>query len=554
MDEKENGVIAENTEKEETQDALESFLSRENEPIDKTTKGKVKSRKWLIIAAAAVVILVGVLLLVKLMPASVEEEETAQPAQITVSVSDKGEHQASVITEEKAGKIVPVQNGSGTLVSYDVADIKQIDVENESGSFTVLSETPVTTDENGEEQTEQTIYTLVGYEDFDLQTGQADAVANDASVVGFSSIANTEGEIEDYGLDHPRATVKIRYSDDTTSTVRVGNDAVSELGVYIAFGDSDTVYLAASESVDSFLFSVLDLVSLEITPTSEEVDTAMPLKAKISGTHYRKDIVLEQNDDEALNSSYLVTEPVSMPADAVESADIMGAIRGLYAEEVVCVNPSDSQLEGYGLKKPYATVEAEFTDMTIKLSASAPSDTGSVYVINHDKSVVYSIDLGAVEWANTSVNKLTPETVIDVKKEAVGSITVDGGKSYTFILETKTENVENDEGESEEVTTTTAAYEGEEMDTDNFLVFFQNLNGIKLKPVDDEKYDGDKVTIRLTYTTGRDDDVITLTYGGGNTMLANVNGTDMGVVYKNYINKLIDSVEDLIDGKDLANL
>lgn len=536
---------------EQEPDALERFLGREQEPVDKTTGGRLKNRMWLIIAAAVVVVLVGVLLTVGQLSPAEDDSSAAKPAEINLSIDDEGEHQAEVVVEEKSGE--PQQNGSGTLLSYAVADIARIDVENESGSFTVLSETPTAVNEDGEEQSEATVYTLVGYEEFALQDGMADAVANDASVVGFSSIIDTSGELSDYGLDSPRARVEVTYTDGTTCVIRIGSDAAADAGAYIAFGSSDTVYLAAKDSVDSFLYGVLDLISLEITEAAADTDSSELIRAEISGEHYRDRIVMEKNTDTALRSGYLVTAPRYMAADSVESADIAGAVRGLYAEQVACVNPSQSQLEGYGLDKPYAKITAEYADTTVRLSASAPGDDGTVYLLNPEKKVIYVIGLGAVEWANTSLNKLSPETMLDINLEAVSAISMEvDGKRYDITVNTTTESVENDEGEVEDVTTTTAYAGDKRLDDESFAVFFQNLNAIKLT---DGESGGGSVwcTVTLRYTTGRSDDVVQIYRADGSRLPAALNGESMDSVYKSTINKLVDCVDDLINGRKVTS-
>lgn len=544
----------------EKNDPLASFLKREEEKDkerfspDKNAQKRSKIPWWIAIPAVVVVVLVAVLLILKLNPAKPEESDPIyQEAQIEVKVDEKGEHQAQVETTAE-GEIE--QNGVGTLVSYKTFDVTQIDVENLNGSFSVTSYTPVTTDENGNEVTDTTVYTLQGFENFDLQSGTAEAVANDAANIKFNTVAALNANLSDFGFDNPQAVVRVKYSDDTTSVITVGADAPAEEGTYFTFGESNTVYLAAKDSVDSFLYAVNDLISLSVTSSADNVDSSQFSTLEISGTRYSSPIVLEPNNDKAINTAYIITSPYKMFASATESADIAGAIRGVYAEKVLCVNPSSAQLSSYGLDTPYARVVAHYPDTTIELIASAPDSEGNVCIMNPSVAVIYSIQLGAVEWVNTSVDKLRPEMLLDINKEAVSSITVEAnGVKRTVDVSVTTESVENDEGNYEDVTSVKAESGGVTLKEENFTVFFQNLCGIKLLEKEyDGSVSGNLCTVTVNYSTGRAADVIRIDNSAEARLPVSLNGETVGMVYKNYITKFIESAEDLTNGKTVKSI
>ena len=149
-----------------------------------------KNVKLLIIIAAAAVVLVGVMLLLIFLPKSGDDADPMDSIDpgidMSTSVDGNGMHQATIKTNDK-GEIE--NNSYGTLLDYVPAK----------------SETPV--DDNG--KTEKTIYTLVGFEDFDLQTGYADAIANDAAALDFSKVISLDGaKSSECGFDNPKATLK----------------------------------------------------------------------------------------------------------------------------------------------------------------------------------------------------------------------------------------------------------------------------------------------------------------------------------------------------------
>ena len=527
------------------EEALDSFLSREQGGDKKPVKnGKINKRVLIIIIAVVIVAgLVALLIFTRNASApKVNEDEIAEPADISLDVNADGEHTAKVAVHQD-GSIK--ENGSGNLLNYVPADISRIDVENTNGSFAVTSNTP---------EGEATVYTLVGYEDYGLQEGVADEVATDASSVEFTKIISPDGNLPDYGLDKPRAKVKVAYQDKTTATIRVGNEAPGAEGTYIAFGSSNAVYLVANESVDAFMYSVNQFINRAVTDTNEDSDTAEFSELTITGSRYDDPITLKPNKDEAVDAVYLVTEPRKMYANAVESYDIAGAVRGLYADEVICVNPSDGQLESFGLADPYAEVNATYPDAKITLMASAADDSGNSYIFNPDKNIVYKMQSAALSWAHTSVEALVPQYIFAVKIAAVSKIEFNADdESYTFDVSTTTELQDDEEGNTQDVTVTKAVCDGKTLDENNFLVFFQNLNDIE-NTGDVGSGSGEVMSFTYSYNTGRDNDTVTVYSTGSAKYAVALNGDIIGSASKSYIDGLMKNPAALIKGEPVTNL
>lgn len=529
---------------EETDEALKRFLSREQE--NKPEKKPSKSRKPLIIliaVIAAVAILVALLVFLRSRP-NTQDDEEFQSAELSLSVNDEGVHEADVELDED-GNIL--QNGSGTLMDYVPADIKLIDVENKDGSFSVTSSTP---------SGESTVYKIVGLEDYPMQEGIADEIASHSASLEFIRVLSADADLADFGLASPRATVTVKYNDDTSSVIRVGNDAAGEAGTYVSFGTGKAVFLVTTENIEPFLYSVNNLISLEITDTNEDSENAEFSSLTLSGTHFDKPITIEPNKDEALSAAYILTSPVSMPANAIEGNDIAGNIRGLYAESVVCVNPSDDQLSSYGLSEPYATAKASYPDTDINLHASSPNDDGTVYVYNPDKNVVYSIQLAAVCWAKTNLDLLMPENPLNVKTHHVSGIDFTAGDTdFTLDVSSTAETVTDDDGNEQQSYTTTAAYKGKELNNQNFTVFFQNLTTIKNLGRAEEKGKDKVMSVTLRYDTDRAADTLNIyTAADGSKYVMEFNSEIIGTVSRSYINDLIEGADNLISGKTVAGL
>ncbi len=559
----ESEAVNENLEIQETEnEALKAFFERDEnaqkdenteEKSDKKAKKLSKSTLWVIIASAVVLVIVAVVLLLNFLPSDEDKPmEFDEGAEINLVIDEKGEHQAKLVLNEKG----EVDNNSyGTLIEYTPSDIKQIDVENQSGTFTVLAETPVSTDEDtGEETTGATVYTLVGYENIELQAGAADTIANDVAKLEFTSVADPIGkDSNDFGFDNPRATIKTTFTDGTSSTIIVGASAPSQLGEYVMFGSSKAVYVVPTDAVDGLLFSVLDLVSLNVNSAADTTDNAEFESLTLSGTAYGDTIELRPNGDKAIDSSYLMISPKKMYISEIEAANITGAIRGLFAEEAVCVNPSAAKLSQYGLSSPYASVSAIYPDTTVSIKASKPKDD-YVYIIA-DSNIVYKIKAEYVPWIYTTLDKLRPDTVINPNFSSISNIKVtDASGSYNFDVQTVTDTVENTDGVTEEVESTTAYYNDKRLDEDNFYVFYNNICNMQNAGKATENGSGTPVmTLEISYSTGRATDVIKVYPTGNTKYIATLNGDTLCLVYKSYCTKFSQCVQDLIAGKTVGS-
>lgn len=537
-------------------DALESFLQQDlderyNEPEQTQSKKtkKLSKNAWLIFIGIAIVAIIVAAVVALLL-----HEEESRPIEfdkgtdISTTVDGKGEHQVSLVLDEN-GKLK--NNSYGELISYTPSDIKQIDVKNDSGSYTILAKTEKNTDtDTGEEITEATIYTLKGYENVNLQTGGPDTIANDCCAVTFLSVADIDGKkAKDFGFDSPRATVKTTFTDGTSATIIVGDVAPNKAGSYIMFGANKTIYLVNDDEIDGLLFSVLDLMPLTVNDSASSTDNSFFESLTLSGSALPQSIEIIPNEDSCIDSSNVMISPYKMFVSEVESANISGAIRGLYAQEAVCINPDGSQLSKYGLKNPHMKLSAVYPDTTVNIKASKPKD-GYVYVLS-DNHIVYKIAETSVPWVNTSLDKLLPDTVIDPNFDSVSKIVVtDESGTYSFDIN----DVQTQSDSTESSSNKTAIYKGKELDPDNYLVFFHNIANMKNAGKAANGGSGTPaLTVSLSYSTGRATDTIKIYPTSSSKYIAQFNDQTLCLVYKSYCTKFSKSIQDFINGKTVSS-
>ncbi|MBR1731541.1 MAG: hypothetical protein IJ725_03820 [Ruminococcus sp.] len=179
MDENKNTpdvIIEDNTEE---ADVLKNF----DKPAETKEKKKKTSAttKTLIIAVCAVAVLAAVLVAMLFIHKEQDESATDGEASVSSKLDKDNVWQAEV--KAKNGEVV--ENGAGELLTLIPSDIKTVKLENDKGTTVITSYTPKTktkeTDpETGKtvEKTEQTEYTIKGYEDYDLQSGEPDEIAS----------------------------------------------------------------------------------------------------------------------------------------------------------------------------------------------------------------------------------------------------------------------------------------------------------------------------------------------------------------------------------------
>ena len=511
-----------------------------------------KNKKVLIIVSVAAVLLVGLMLLLIFMPKG-DSQDTAtydEGISMSTSVDKNGVHQAVINTDDNGN----IENNSyGNLLEYVPADISEIKVENDAGTIEVISHTP--TNEKGE--TEATQYKIKGFEDFELQSGAPDDIATDAAKLEFSQVVTLEKDkASDYGFDKPQATVNVTYTDKTKAVIIVGSDAPQGAGTYVKFGSGDTVYLVTTDAVDSFKYSLTDMISLTINSSADDDENSQASSITLSGSNFADSIELVPNTDDKNSASYLMKKPSKGYANENESSLVEGAIRGLYAESVRMVNPSSNQLSSLGLSAPYAEVKAVYPDITVDIISSKPDGEGKVFIMEKGGKVVYCMASANLPWVTTSYEKLVSEYVLNPNMNALSNMSVNNGKkTYDFTLSSKEVTTTDNEGSETTSTTTTVQYGKDEIELSYFSTFFQNIALTQLADVSSVSVSGTPVfSVTYTYSSDNSSDTVEFYSTGENRYVAALNGKVVGHVHKAGINKLINQADQIANNKQVDSL
>lgn len=487
-----------------------------------------KTTKSIIIAAAVVVVLVGILLLVKFLPSNSDND--------------------TVATIDSVDEI--------SLLSHIPAEIKQIEVSNEHGEFTLLSETPTVTstasDGTTSEATQATIYTLVNYEDMELLTGTPDALASNAASMTATKKVDDGSKKSDFGFDNPRATVKVTYTSGEVKTIYLGNDAASSLGAYVMIDGDKNVYLVPSDSVTGFTQGAMDMLSTEIGSAASTEEDAVFSKMVFGGRLFGEDVVIENLDSPAYSESYLITSPDNTVANEENVSYMVNAVRNLSADKVLEVNADDETLKEYGLDDPYVTVDAEYPDVKVNYAASEPDADGNIYLATN--GLVYQISAASVPWVTYTYEDMLPASVLSPKFSAIDKIVIETtDDKYEFDISRKeTTTTVNDT--DVETTETTIKCGDTTIDEGTFNVFYQNLTSAKRAGSGEIPTDK-KALLKVTYTFSDGTTASAAYYEAENRKCpVLVNDTLSGTTYESYVTAIISDVAKIAAGEAVSSI
>ena len=490
-----------------------------------------KTTKTLIIAIVTVVLLVGIFLLVYFLLPQQEDPKDIENADSSSESASSG-----YSAEEDA----PAEY---SLVAHIPAEIKQIEVENETGKYTLLAETPTAqvTDESGNESTvtESTVYTLVGYEDKELLLGSPDTLANDAAAITAGKIVNDGSQKSDFGFDDPRAKATVTYTNGDTAKVVVGDDAPDSQGTYIMVNDDPNVYLATSDSVDGFLMGAMSMISTEIGSAASDESGNVFTKMVFGGSLFdNREVTFDYANSEAFSETYKITSPDKVLANEETVTYMINNVRNLKATEVAAVDPDDAKIKEYGLDAPYVTVEAEYPDLKVNYKATKPDGEGVFYLISD--GIVYKMSTESVPWVLNDYNACVVKTVMRPKYGSVTGIAIEAdGKEYKFDVKT----TETSEDSDSTTTTTTVTCNGTSIDEDKFNTFYQNLISAERAGGIADVPEGKKSVLKVTYTFS-DGETGSAEYFESENRKCPVliNGTLGSEAFDSYVSKIIEDV------------
>lgn len=485
-----------------------------------------KNIRNMIIAVAAVVVLVAMLIILMNLPSSGGDDASSTVSAASISLNTK---------------------------SAD--DISKVEVKNNDGSYWV-------------EMKGTDSYSVEGLDGFELNTTSISALKSDCAAVSATQLVEEQADdLSIYGLDNPKAQATITYKDGETLTLAIGNEAAGNAGTYVTVNGEKKVYLFNSTKVDTFSYALLEYVSKTITPSYEEAVAAVKgedasssadgqaqtpqfAKMTLSGTVREEPIVVEPAESISGIAQFNITSPKVKSADYTKISNYVEAVYGLNADQVVAINPTDADLETYGLKEPYSKLVADFDIGTVTLLSSAPDADGNVCVMNGDRTnVIYRMPAETLTWLNGTYQDLASTLLFTPNIKDVKTMTVTTpDKTYVFNL-TSVADPENDKK-----FTTTITCDGKELDEDLFKDYYQNMISVSTDEETTEQPSGDPIfSVKYEYTdSSRTPDVVEYYDAGSRRVFISFNGECDSLTVSKYVDKMIQDTEKVVKGEEIT--
>ena len=170
-------------------------------------------------------------------------------------------------------------------------------------------------------------------------------------------------DLAPYGLDTPKATVKIKLQDGPeVPTLFVGETTPVGFRTYVRKGDEKKIFLTSSSFHYGTDKKVKDLRNKKV------VDFADEEVKKIEITNDDKDILLTRDGED-----WKIEKPAVYKADAAQVRGFLSSLRSVQAQDFIDESAADPVV--YGLAPPELTVSLYLGNLTLSFSARLPSLT-----------------------------------------------------------------------------------------------------------------------------------------------------------------------------------
>jgi len=288
--------------------------------------------------------------------------------------------------------------------------VQRVDIQNESGTYSILY------DKN------EDLFYLEGYADVLLSTAMSDQLQEyTAKLIAIEKIDDGHS-LKDYGLDKPTSSVKVTFTDKSTTTIQVGNETPDKTGYYVSTDAAEGVYIFESDAVLLFTYSKTAFVDVTLisTPTvkSDDADGKALLKqVSYSGSAYPTPLVVRrsyQTDSEEMGLfSYIITKPYQRGTNDTVSS-MLGTFTGLYAEQALVIKPTATEKKAMGFDDPLTVMEV--------VMAVETSDKENQDKIRYYNETVSTVTIGSMDDNNYVVMVDGLDIIFLVEKSSLSAL------------------------------------------------------------------------------------------------------------------------------------
>ncbi|MBN1248266.1 MAG: DUF4340 domain-containing protein [Anaerolineae bacterium] len=327
------------------------------------------------------------------------------------------------------------EDGGVSLKAADALDVVQVDIRNVHDTISVS-------------------FTGEGYLVDDIPADLVDApdlidlLTYSGTVLTERTVTSEPRDLGLYGLSEPAARVAVTYADGSALALLIGDvERVSDDTYFQVEGDP-TVYLMASERCASFLVPKKAFVEDLVTP---ELALSSPLSALLdvtfSGGSLAAPVTVEavaSGDPNVARAAMSFGAPTHIvrgkgvyELDQTYGVEMLGALLGITAGDIVGYNLTPAEIEAFGFDRP--TMEVAF-DLKNGLDAEVVhyelallQKDGTTYMTRNDDGVIYVVPAPAflgLAYPKLLVRWFLSPLLIDVRRIVVTT----GGETYDFVI------------------------------------------------------------------------------------------------------------------------
>lgn len=429
------------------------------------------------------------------------------------------------------------------LISIDTSKLSQVHVTIGTEEYTIqCSHTD-----------NKTAYSMAGTDQADYSDSLLQELAEQACSVSGQLIAENCDDLSEYGLSDSNNTVEITDTDNKTTILTLGlsNDVLG--GTYCRAGDSNTVYLLDSNTVEALsqkqsYYRNLTVLGSYYSLSSELQSLRIDSMADGSVVSIQaRDASSDRDAISEHDTEFMFTQPISCDADDnTLSTGVLSDLQdALTAQAIVEDDPAD--LGKYGLEQPAARLHITTSNLDATVLVGDTDDDGGIYVMKEGGSTVFLSNASSFEFLKEDWNNWRSTNLMPCALSELSRITVKQADSTHTAVITHTKD---DDGKTDD----TATLDGKDMTDDALQQLYLAVSSVNYTRLLEEPEDKQpEVTVTLTMTDGSTRS-LAFAKGGSREYLVRVdNGTFSYGVGQDDLTSILDALTTGSEDSDKQN-
>lgn len=227
-------------------------------------------------------------------------------------------------------------------------------------------------------------WTYAGDSAFPLEESYLTAMLTALSDVVAGKTIETPEDLAQYGLEEPACTVSV--TTDAEAELLIGDETGIGGERYLSIGDGN-VYLVDEAILDSFSYSLLDLVAKETIPSMTDVTSLEVVSNTQSFT-----LSYAESGGEEDEGVWLWNGDSELPLDTELTEALIGSVTSLSWGTCVDYNAAD-RLADYGLDAPVVTVTVNYVE-TSQVETNETDEDGNAIYETRESGASFVLEIG----------------------------------------------------------------------------------------------------------------------------------------------------------------